>query len=145
MSDDLAVLAAAQLEDTRNAMRLALSNGAADPAPIRPTGPGAAPAKPKRARAGKAKAEPKAARSGKAKAAKPAKPPPHGPHAERLAKSAVADEKVLTLLRGQPGARTGEIRQVIGAKSSTLSERLRRLARQGRVERSGAGWAATSP
>jgi hypothetical protein len=139
--------------EVRSQMLKALINGAGgDPElPNPPTQPAAAPAKTKRLRAGKPTAEPKASRAHKAKAATAAKPQqdeaeakPSG-YAERMRLARIADDEMLALLRTQPGARTGELRRATGQKSSTLGERLKRLARQGPIERTGEGWAATAP
>jgi hypothetical protein len=133
--------------EVRAQMKALLLNGA-DLDPIRPTRAGNQPGKAAKA---KPKAEPKASRAHKPKAATAAKPQqdeteakPAGSYAERMRLVRIADEEMLALLRTQPGARTGELRRATGQKSSTLGERLKRLARQGLIEKSGEGWSATA-
>jgi hypothetical protein len=148
MTPDLASLArkfvtlSDELDSVREDIKRCVLNGM-DPDPIRPTLA--------RSRPGKA-AKAKVSRAAKPKAAKASKPPPQDGaeakperYAERMRLARIADEEMVTMLRSQPGMRTGEIRRATEQRPSTLGERLKRLARQGRVERSGGGWAATSP
>jgi predicted Rossmann fold nucleotide-binding protein DprA/Smf involved in DNA uptake len=89
-----------QLEEVRNAMRVALANGA-DPSPPHPT---------QRSLRDRARA---------------------------------ADEQVVALLREKP-MRANEIVTAMSAKTSTVSERLRRLKQKGLIEPCDGGWTATS-
>jgi hypothetical protein len=62
-----------------------------------------------------------------------------------LARSKAADEAVLALIRSPPNLKTGEIARAIEANVTTTSERLRRLAGNGKAVRDDSGgWAATS-
>jgi hypothetical protein len=110
----------------RSQMLKLLTNGA-DPSPVHPTQPGSGPAKRSR-------------RTAKAPTAKPS-----GNHARIIAASAAAEEKIVAALRAQPGMRSREIAQAMGAKGSTTAERLKRLKGKGLVApvESG-GWQATA-
>lgn len=118
-----------QLEDVRNAMRLALANGAAGGAvEVRPTPGGKQPA------AGKT-----------SKTTQPKQPAKPG-RAEIRANSAAQDQAVVSLLKQQPGLRVGQIAAALQANPTTITERMRRLSGKGQVRRDdGGGWAATSP
>jgi hypothetical protein len=131
LSADLVVLArrylelCEQLEQTRNAMRAALANGAAGPtfpqleesAP-RPTAP---------------------PRRGREK--------PQSPLMQSQQQSAAEGEAaIVAFLKSYPGAKTAEIVTATGAKRSTAMARLRRLRSQGKVSGGGeAGWSAAAP
>jgi hypothetical protein len=94
-----------QLEEVRNQMRQALTNGGGSEAPPF-----------------KAASQPK----------------------NRFADARAADEQVVELLRARP-MRASEIVAAMNAKTSTISERLRRLKQKGLIEPCEGGWTATSP
>jgi hypothetical protein len=69
------------------------------------------------------------------------KPKAHpGKHAEMRAASAALDRTTLDLIRAQPGLKTGEIRKALAMKSTTATERMKRLRARGLIEPSGDGW-----
>jgi hypothetical protein len=78
----------------------------------------------------------------------PTRPRGHAPRGEKrsamLAKSEEEDARVLALLRSNP-LRQATIAQTVGAKTSTLQARLRRLEANGLVQRGDDGlWSSTS-
>jgi hypothetical protein len=122
------VAVSGQLAEIRNAMRVALANGAGgEPAKARhPIELGARPAKP----SGRTKV-----RQNKSSSR----------HAQMLAQARAAEEEVLSRVRNGM-TRTMEIAAATSSKTSTVSERLRRLKAKGLVVLAeGGGWAAASP
>jgi predicted Rossmann fold nucleotide-binding protein DprA/Smf involved in DNA uptake len=132
MAEDLTELAkqyvslTAQLEEVRNAMRAVLANGlGGDPEP---------PANPTRAGKRPGKTTKTTAQSHRAK---------HLRRDEVIQEAKRADEQVIALLRNEP-MRLAKLAEATGQKQTTLSNRLKRLAGRGAIERRGDGWAATS-
>jgi Winged helix-turn-helix DNA-binding len=109
------VAASDELESLRSEIRRAVMNGGA------PT------------------AEPKANPS--SPAARRAAGQRHHPNAIQAAK---IDQKVLDLLKATPGLKVGELAKATGLKTSTTSERLRRMRAGGSVAAvEGGGWSAS--
>jgi predicted Rossmann fold nucleotide-binding protein DprA/Smf involved in DNA uptake len=124
MADDLTELArqyvslTAQLQEVRNAIKRCVLNGV-DPEP--PPGPTSARSKP-------------------GQTAKPMKPRPPG-RDEVMAQAKLDDDAVIAALKNEP-MRLVQLAEATGQKQTTLSNRLKRLAERGLIERSGGGWAA---
>jgi hypothetical protein len=74
---------------------------------------------------------------------RPKRGAPPGPRTELMARAAQADQRILDLLKAQPGTTRSQIIAVTGGAMSTLANRLTRLERQGLVQRTGGAWSAT--
>jgi predicted transcriptional regulator len=69
--------------------------------------------------------------------------PPHPTQRSLRDRARAADEQVVELLREKP-MRASEIVAAMNAKTSTISERLRRLKQKGLIEPAESGWQATA-
>jgi hypothetical protein len=133
-----------QLDTVRDQIRRCVANGVdPDPPPIvRPTRAGHRPGK-----AGKATKTAAKVKHAKPKA-KP-KPEPAKPSRDQIwAKAKADDQQALAFIRAQPGAKAIEIAKATGMRSTSLANRLKRLASKGLIARAGGGrndgWQATA-
>jgi hypothetical protein len=112
-----------EAQTIRSSMLKLLTNGAGgDLEAVHPLRPGAGPAKRSRRTRSSAK--------------------PSGRHAQMMAAGAAAEERIIAALKAQPGMRSKEIAEATEAKTSTVSERLRRLKAKGLVAAAeNGGWA----
>jgi hypothetical protein len=110
------VATARQLDQIRQQMRIALTANGGDSESE--TAPHPTQARPKPGKAGKARVS----------------------KAEMMAAAKALDETALDLIRAQPGVKTGEIRKALAMKSTTATERIKRLRQRGLIEPNGEGW-----
>jgi hypothetical protein len=80
--------------------------------------------------------------------AAPANPTPRSgskPGSDRFREAAEAEDRIVTLLRNQPGLKTAEIAKETAGKLNTVTERLKRLRTKGMVTGGGSdGWSVAT-